>query len=83
MSPTNPRTRVALEDPDVLPPLLPVPELDGHVITGGKDEGLCRVDDNGADVVGMRLKRCDLLAGVVVVDADLAVMVSALVLPSS
>lgn len=66
------RTRVALKHPDILPPLLPVPELDCHVIAGGEDEGLCGVDDDGADVVGMRLEGRNLLAGVVVVYPDLA-----------
>ena len=66
------RTRVALKHPDVLPPLLPVPELDCHVIAGGEDEGLCGVDDDGADIVGMRLERRNLLAGVVVVYPNLA-----------
>ena len=33
---------------------------------------MCRMDDNGADIIGMGLKRGDLLARVVVVDADLA-----------
>lgn len=68
-----PHTRVALEYPHILPPLLPVPKLDGHVITGGKDERLCRVDHDRADVIGVRLEGSDLLARVVVVNADLAV----------
>lgn len=42
--------------------------------TGGKDEGLCWVHSNCANIIGMRLERCDLLRGVVVVDAQLEVI---------
>jgi hypothetical protein len=42
--------------------------------TGGQNEGLRRVHSDGANVVGVRLKRCDLLRGVVVIDAQLEVI---------
>ena len=37
--------------------------------TSCQDEGLCWVHSDGANVIGVRLERCDLLRGVVVVDA--------------
>jgi len=42
--------------------------------TGGQDERLRGVHSDGSDVVWMRLERCDLLRGVVVVDAQLEVV---------
>jgi hypothetical protein len=51
-----------------LPSLLPIPELDGHVIGGSQHKGLCGVDGNRSNVVGVRLERGDLLGGIVVVD---------------
>lgn len=65
---------VALEYLHALPALLPIPQLDGHVIRGSQHEGLRRVNGNGADVVGMRLERGDLFGRVVVVDSHLEVI---------
>ena len=65
---------VAFEDLYALPSLFPIPQLYGHVIGCGEDEGLGRVDDDGADVVGVRLEGGDLLRGVVVVHAELEVI---------
>ena len=45
--------RMALKHPNTLPTLLPVPQLDGHVIAGAEDEGLCGMDYNRTDVVGV------------------------------
>jgi len=42
--------------------------------TGGKDERLCWVDSDCANIIGVCLERCDLLRGVVVVDAQLEVI---------
>ena len=65
---------VALEHLDALPALLPIPELNCHVIRCGEDEGLRGVNGDGSDVVGMRLEGGDLLGGVVVVDTHLEVI---------
>ncbi len=65
---------VALKDLDALPAALPIPKLDSHVIGGGKDKRLRRVNDNGSDIVGMRLERRNLFRGVVVVDTELKVV---------
>lgn len=59
---------VSLENLNTFPALIPVPKLNGHVIGGGEDERLGRVDGDGTDVIGMRLERCDLLGSVVVVN---------------
>jgi hypothetical protein len=59
---------VAFEDLNAFPALVPVPKLDGHVIGGGEDERLSRVDGDGTDVIGMRLERRDLLGSVVIVN---------------
>jgi len=42
--------------------------------TGSQDKRLCRVHCDGSDVVRMRLERCDLLRGVVIVYAQLEVV---------
>ena len=65
---------VALEDLNAFPALLPIPELDRHVIGRGKDKRLSGVDDNRSNVVGMGLKGCDLFGGIVVVDTKLEVI---------
>ena len=65
---------VTLVHLNALPALLPIPQLDGHVIGGGEDKRLGRVDGNRANVVGMGLERSDLLGGVVVVDTELEVI---------
>ena len=41
---------MALEDAYAFPVLLPIPELYGHVIRTGHDEGLCGVDHDTSDV---------------------------------
>ena len=48
--------------------------LRGATHTGGQDKGLCWVDGDGANVVGMGLERCNLFRGVVVVYAQLEVI---------
>lgn len=65
---------VTLKRLNALPVLLPVPELNRHIITSGQDEWLCRVDDNGTNVVGVGLESGNLLGGVVVVDPNLEVI---------
>jgi hypothetical protein len=47
---------VTFECLNVFPALVPIPQLDRHVITRGKNEGLSGVDDNGADVIWVRLE---------------------------
>ena len=68
---------VSLEDLHTLPAPLPIPKLDCHVITGRQHEGLSWVYHNRADVIGVRLEGCDLLARVVVVDPQLEVIAAA------
>lgn len=65
---------VTLKHLYAFPALLPVPELDCHVIGGGQDEWLRRVDHDRSDIVGVGLKGGDALGGVVVVDAQLKVV---------
>ena len=60
---------MTLKDLYTLPSLLPIPELDGHVIGGSQHERLCGVDCNRSNVIGVRLERGDLFGGVVVVDS--------------
>jgi hypothetical protein len=60
---------MAFKDLHTLPSLLPIPELDGHVIGGSQHKGLCGVDGNRSNVVGVRLEGGDLLGSVVVVDS--------------
>lgn len=49
-----------------IPTLLPIPQLNCHVITGGQNKRLGRVNDNSTDVVWVCLECRDLLGGVVV-----------------
>mmetsp|Transcript_20472 Transcript_20472/g.60437 ORF Transcript_20472/g.60437 Transcript_20472/m.60437 type:complete len:211 (+) Transcript_20472:1881-2513(+) len=66
--------RVAFVDHGVLPALLPVPELDAHVVRGGDHHGLRGVHGDAPDVVRVRLPDLHLLHGVVVVHANLHVI---------
>lgn len=59
------------------PCLVPIPELDCHVIGGSEDKGLGWVYDNRSDVVGVCFEGGDLLGGVVVVDTELEVVAAA------
>lgn len=68
---------VPFEDLHALPTFVPVPQLDCHVIAGGQHEGLGGVHDDCAYVVGVCFEGGDLLAGVVVVDAELEVIAAA------
>ena len=65
---------VPLEDLDVLPAAVPVPQLDEHVVRGREDVRQRRVDGDRPDVVGVRLKRRHLLVRVVVEHAHLHVV---------
>ena len=65
---------MTLENLDALPAFLPVEQLNGHVIGGGENEGLGRVNGDGSDVVGVGLEGGDLLGGVIVVDTELEVV---------
>lgn len=71
---THDIVRVALKHLHALPLLVPIPQLNGHVIAGGEHKWLRGMHDNGADVVGVRLKGRNLLRGVVVVDSQLEVV---------
>lgn len=65
---------MALEDLDTFPTLVPVPELDAHIIRGRKNEGKRGVNADGSNVVGMRLEGGDLFGGVVVIDSQLEII---------
>ena len=65
---------VALVHLHALPALLPVPQLDGHVVARRQDERLRRVHGDGSDVVRVRLEARHLLGRVVVDDAQLEVV---------
>ena len=52
--------RVALEHRHARPPLVPVPQLDQHVVGRRQQVGQRWVHRDGADVVGVSLKRADL-----------------------
>ena len=65
---------VTFKNLHAFPTFVPIPQFDRHVIAGREDKGLLRVNDNGANVIGMRFKRRDLFAGVVVVDSKLEVI---------
>ena len=56
------------------PPFIPIPKFYAHVIGGREDEGLRRVDNDSANVVGMRFEGCDFFGGIVVVDSNLKVV---------
>jgi len=60
---------VPLESLYAFPLLVPIPELDSHVIGGGQHKRLRGVDDDGADVIWMGFEGGDFLRGVVVVDS--------------
>ena len=68
---------VPLKHLHALPPPVPIPQFDRHVIAGGEHERLGGVDGDGADVVRVGLEGGDFLAGVVVVDAELEVIAAA------
>ena len=65
---------VALVDLDALPSLVPIPQLNCHVIGGSQDEGEGRVDGDDTDIVGVSFEGGDFLGCVVVVDTDLKVV---------
>ena len=61
---------VALENLLTGPILVPVPQLDAHVVGGRQSERPLRMNGDAADVVGMRLEHVDAFERVVVEDAD-------------
>jgi hypothetical protein len=61
---------VALEELGASPALLPVPQLDSHVVGGGEHQRERRMDSEATDKVRVGLKLLHLLHGVVVVDTD-------------
>lgn len=56
------------------PSFIPIPQLYAHVIRGRKNEGLRRVDDDGANVVRMCFKGRDLFGRIIVVHPDLKIV---------
>ncbi len=65
---------VALEDLLAGPLVIPVPELDGHVVTARQQVRLSRVNGETADVVRVSLEHVHSLECVVVVGADLHIV---------
>ena len=66
--------RVSLKRLRVSESLVPVPQLDGHVVGGGEDVGEGGVNFHAADVIGVRLEVGDLLHSVKVVYAEVHVV---------
>ena len=62
--------RMSLEHLCARPTLVPIPQLDEHVIRARQDIGHSRVHRNTSNVVSVRFERLDKLAGIVVVDPD-------------
>ena len=56
------------------PLLVPIPCLDGHIITTGEHDARGGVNGQASDVVWVRLKSSDLFVGIVVEDAKLEVV---------
>mmetsp|Transcript_20282 Transcript_20282/g.32462 ORF Transcript_20282/g.32462 Transcript_20282/m.32462 type:complete len:603 (-) Transcript_20282:150-1958(-) len=65
---------VPFKNDGVLPVIVPIPQLDAHVVGRTENEGQTRMHRNTANVVGVRLKLLHLLARVVVVDANVHVV---------
>lgn len=65
---------MALINLNALPSLTPIPKPNCHVIGGGEEERLSRMDDNNPDVIWMRLKSRDLLRGVVIIHSELEII---------
>lgn len=68
---------VSLKNLHALPCSIPIPQLDCHVIASGENERLCRVNNNGSDIVWVCFEGGGLLGCVVVVDSHLEVITSA------
>jgi hypothetical protein len=65
---------MSLESLHALPALIPIPQLDGHIITSSENKRLRGMHNDRTDIVGMSFKRRDLLRGVVVEDAEMEVV---------
>ena len=62
--------RVPLEELSAFKIAIPIPQLDGHVVTASEEVGQGGVHLHISDVVGMSLKVLDFLHGVVVINPD-------------
>lgn len=51
------------------PSFIPIPELYGHIIGGGENKWLGRVDDDRADIIRVSFEGSNFLGSVVIVDA--------------
>lgn len=63
--------RMSFEDALACPHLVPVPQLNQHVITARENQWLCRVDSNASNVICMCFERVELFQCVVVEDSHL------------
>lgn len=74
----DPSTKVRTEGKpthlNTLPPLLPVPQLNRHIITPRQDQALRRMHSQASNIVRMRFNSSNLLPGVVVEDAEVKIV---------
>jgi hypothetical protein len=59
---------------DITPLLVPIPSLDGHIITASEDNRGSRMDSEASDIIRVSLECSDFFMGVVVEDAELVVV---------
>ena len=70
----GPNMSVSLENNGIFPLIVPIPQLDGHIVTGAHDKGQRGMDSDAANVISVSLKLLDLLASVVIVDANVHII---------
>ena len=58
-----------------LPALLPVPQLDIHIIRRGKNKRECGMNSNRSNIVSMGFKLTNTFHGVVVENADFHILI--------
>ena len=51
------------------PTLIPIPQLNCHIIRGGQNERLRGMNDDGANVIGMGFEGGDLFRSIVIVNS--------------
>lgn len=68
------RDRVSCTHLDASPLFLPIPSLDGHVITTGKHDTRGRVDGQTANVIWMGFECSDFLVCIIIEDSKLEII---------
>lgn len=66
--------RVPLKCLHTFPALIPIPQLDGHIIAGGEHKWLCRVHNDGTNIVRVSFECGDFFRGIVVEDPQMEVV---------